>query len=62
MPVFEFGQGQRVVAADAGRLVLTDGDEGFRQPLVLMLARNLPQPVVQFLAATVEPLPVMAPS
>lgn len=43
MLVFEFGQGQRVAAADMGWFLSTDGDEGFRQSLVLMLARDLPR-------------------
>lgn len=34
----------------------------FDSPFFLMLPRALPQPVVQFLVATVEPLAVMAPS
>ena len=62
MPVLEFCQRQRVIAADAGWRVLANGDEGFRQPLVLMLARDLPQPVIQLLAAAVESPPVMIPS
>lgn len=62
MSVFEFGERQRVIAADASGLSLTDGDEGLRQPLVLVLAGDPPQPVVHFLAAAVEGLPVMVPS
>ena len=62
MTVFEFGQRQRVVAADTHRRFFADGDKALRQPLVLMLAGDLSQPVVQFLAAAVETLPVMASS
>jgi len=61
MPVLEFRQRQRVIAADAAWLFFANGDEGFRQPLVLVLTGDLPQPVVQFLAAAVESLPVMIP-
>jgi hypothetical protein len=62
MPVLEFRQRQRVVAEDAGRRLLANGDEGLRQALVLMLPGDLPQPAVQFQAAAVESLPVMIPS
>ena len=40
--VFEFGEGQRVVTPDAVGRILADGDKGFRQPLFLMLAGDLP--------------------
>ena len=62
MAVFEFGERQGVIAENTIRRVLADGDESLRQALVLMLAGNFPQPVVQFLTATIETLPVMAPS
>lgn len=62
MQVFEFGQGQGVVGANPGWFALMDGDECFRQSLVLMLTRDLLQPIIQFLAATAERLPIMAPS
>ena len=61
MAALESGQRQGVIAMDASRRVLAGGDEGLRQPLILVLAGNLSQPVVQFLPATVELLPVMAP-
>jgi len=62
MSVVEFRQRQCEIAADTGWRFLANGDEGLRQPLVLVLAGNLPQPAVQFRATTVERLPVMAPS
>ena len=62
MLVFELGKCECIVATDSRWLFFAYGNKGFRQPLVLMLARDLPQPVVQLLAAAVEPLPVMVPS
>jgi len=44
MAAFEFGERQRAVGAGAVGCFLANGDEGLRQPLVLMLAGSLPQP------------------
>lgn len=61
-PALEFCQLQSVVAASASGRFLAHGDEGLRQSLVLMLADDLAQPVVQSPAPAGESPPVTIPS
>jgi hypothetical protein len=62
MTIFELGQRERAIAADTIRRFLKHSNERLRQPFVLMLAGNLPKPVVQLLPPAVERCPVMVAS
>ena len=59
MMAVEFGQGQHVVGAEARRVLLADGDENLGQTLFLMLARDLPEPIVELRVPTVKDLTVV---